>query len=58
MLDKVSSELVQLPAAVDVEVAHADERQVRAIGQPLEVIRKRIGWGREGEEEEEEEEGG
>ncbi len=43
VLDKVAAELVQLPAAVDVEVADADERQLRAIGQPLEVIGKGIG---------------
>jgi hypothetical protein len=53
VLDKVAAELVQLAAAVDVEVADADERQLRAVGQPLEVIRKGIGWGGEGEEEEE-----
>ena len=53
MQGEVSAKLVQIPAAVDIDVAEADERQLRAVGQPLEVIRTGIGWGGEGEEEEE-----
>ena len=53
---EVSAKLVQIPAAVDIDVAEADERQLRAIGQPLQVIRERISWG--GESDEKEEDGG
>ncbi len=57
VLDKVFAELVQLTAAIDVEVSDSDKRQLRTVREALEVLGIREGGGEKGQEDDEEEEG-
>jgi hypothetical protein len=57
VLDKVFAELVQLTAAIDVEVSDSDKRQLRTVREALEVLGIREGGGKKGQEDDEEEEG-